>query len=536
MSDMFGKSMRNSILLTALFFSIVFLFLKPLLYSTDDGYLLYTLSGGFGEAPNNLLHYDYGWHYWLGWVVESLFELNPDFNWYSGFLIILHAIGTCMILYVLFERFQGKYAILFSLVFMFLFEILLLLQLSYTNASLLLSLSVCTLLFHNYSSKELNLVRSWSLFILILIAGMLRFHTMLFVVALFLPLFLIYFFYKKPWKILTWFLVLGLSVFILNIFHRNYYINHIPEWKKAEAFRQSFFYMTNRPKQGPEEIQKIFRDSTELAFFQRLFFYDTSYLSEQRIGQLAKQMVRERKFEDKQDEEGLYWFFIEARLFIALFLIILLAMALGKQYKSLKILLIIFGWIAIVFAYLFIFQKITSAIYIAGFLCLFLQSALIFSDKADKIKPEWLIYVSLLLLIIFSTRKILRLNQANNNSFQRYLCYMEVLKKHPDNLFVATDFYFPIGRSGIWTTPKNYPASNLLYGGKFITGSQDPVLRRFGIKNLMKDVLTRNDVFFIGSDFPELNAYYKSKWNINTQLSEKLPGYGCAEVRQLKKP
>ena len=73
----------SALLVNVILFSCVFAFAFPIYNSGDDVYLLYTLSGGFGQAPTELLHYHYGMHPYMGWMLKNLFTQYPGFNWYS---------------------------------------------------------------------------------------------------------------------------------------------------------------------------------------------------------------------------------------------------------------------------------------------------------------------------------------------------------------------------------------------------------------------------------------------------------------------
>lgn len=72
-----------AISLGVLFFGVSLCFFLPVLNSDDDVFLMYQLSGGFGEPPGNLLHFDHVIHPWLGFLLSRLFVLDPQVNWYS---------------------------------------------------------------------------------------------------------------------------------------------------------------------------------------------------------------------------------------------------------------------------------------------------------------------------------------------------------------------------------------------------------------------------------------------------------------------
>ena len=77
---MFKSEIKNkwvaAFCIVFLSFLMVNVFLFPLFNSGDDVFLMYTLAGGYGETPTNLLHYNHVWHPILGWVVKTLFEAS----------------------------------------------------------------------------------------------------------------------------------------------------------------------------------------------------------------------------------------------------------------------------------------------------------------------------------------------------------------------------------------------------------------------------------------------------------------------------
>lgn len=113
------------VLLLLLFFNIL---ATPLLNSGDDAYFMYTLSGGYGEAPTNLLQYNNGWHPWLGWLVKSLFAWAPGINWYGIILLLFHFAGLSAILYVLLKKLKPTEAVLLVLLLFIFIESRLLLS------------------------------------------------------------------------------------------------------------------------------------------------------------------------------------------------------------------------------------------------------------------------------------------------------------------------------------------------------------------------------------------------------------------------
>ena len=113
----------TSFLIVFLSFVPVCLFLFPIFNSGDDVFLLYTLAGGYGEAPTNLLHYNHVWHPLLGWVMKSLFESIPFVNWYTVLLMGLQFVSSIIFLFYLFRIFRFGTALILYLIFFYFIEL-----------------------------------------------------------------------------------------------------------------------------------------------------------------------------------------------------------------------------------------------------------------------------------------------------------------------------------------------------------------------------------------------------------------------------
>src|ERR1700709_146898 len=93
-----------SVLINLVLFSLVLAFSFPIFNSGDDVYLLYLSCGGFGETPTELLHYHYGMHPYIGWLLKNLFTRWPDFNWYTAMLYLFHFVACAVLLMQLLKK------------------------------------------------------------------------------------------------------------------------------------------------------------------------------------------------------------------------------------------------------------------------------------------------------------------------------------------------------------------------------------------------------------------------------------------------
>src|SRR6478609_1579100 len=107
------KLIASLLLHLALFFTFLF-FVKPIYNTEEDVYILYMLSGSFGNPATFLLHYNHGIHPLLGVMIKNLFELTSVVNWYSIILLFFHYLSCSIIFFQLISKTQK---IIFTLLY-----------------------------------------------------------------------------------------------------------------------------------------------------------------------------------------------------------------------------------------------------------------------------------------------------------------------------------------------------------------------------------------------------------------------------------
>ena len=527
----------TSFCIVVLSFGAFNLFLFPIFNSGDDVFLMYTLAGGYGEAPTNLLHYNHIWHPALGWIVKSLFAVLPAINWYTVFLVIIQAAGCSAMVYVLLKRSQLFIALLFYILFFFFVEVRVLLSLNFTSSAWVLASGGYALLLDAIPGRA-NRTNIFIACLLLLVAGLLRLHIVLLVTLLFFPCFI--FFASKEYK--RWGVILiGITglVFLFNLQHQGFYKKHIPDWQQQESLRQSLFSVYNRPINTTRTDSGIFLSNTEKAFFAANFFYDSSFLSSERIEQISEALVKQRSYKANLDFEGLYWSFMEWRVYI-----LLLGIAFFIAWRT--------GYLKTVFRYwaplalfallvyfiLAIFFKMTFTIYMGFLMMLFIYSIWIlphgykFVDTIKSIKLD----LSLLLLLapfIWICIRIAKTDNQNREKHLRFTCAVEELARNPDKLFIATDDALPLGFFHIWSLPARNKMTNLIYKDRMLTHTYDSTLLRFGITDIMHSIYENPKVFLTGKEFPELKDYYKRMRQYSIEISSEFKEFSCLEVRKI---
>lgn len=520
-------------------FLLVNIFLFPLFNSGDDVFLMYTLAGGYGDAPTNLVHYNHIWHPALGWIVKTLYKLYLNINWYAILLLVLQVIGFSAILYVLFRKFQWRSALMLFLVLFFFFEVRILLSLNFSSTSWVLGTAGLFLLMDTVR-RDTARVNLFVACLLLMLAGLLRLQIFIAVTFLFLPCFLIY--ARKAYK--KWIpALLGVScmLFLLNLQHQHYYKLHISGWEKQEEFRQSLFYAYNRPLDKTKPLSEIFIDSTEAAFYYNNFFFDTTVISSERVKQIGKSLVRNRNFSISEDYEILYWLFIEIRVYLLLFFICLFIIwQMGLLKRVLKLFLLPALFLIVVYLSLVLTMKMTEAIHLGMLIILSLYFILALSEVKLNFTPvPSFFFISSLLLLLplfWIGIRIMKKDKDNRKRHELFLFIMPEIKKNSDKLFIATDDTTPLSFFYIWDSPSKYALYNFIYKDRIIHQAYIPTLQRFGITDIMQAIYQNPNVFLLGRDFPELKKYYLQKKNLNVSITPTLSDYQYIKVRKVFEP
>jgi hypothetical protein len=517
-----------AVAVTAVLFALFNIVATPLLNSGDDAFLMYTLGGGYGEAPTNLLHYDNGWHYWLGAGVKTLFDLFPGINWYTIILLLFHLCGCSAFFYVLLKRLRPGMAFLFFTIFFFFIETRFLISLTYTGAAFVAAAGAICLLQFQIVRGKLKISNLVPAALLLILAGMLRLQIAWLVLVLFILPAIILFRKKQLIQWIVSSLVIVVLLFGLNKIHQHYYTKNIPGWKQQEEFRQAVFYAYNRPIKQ-HGLMQAFNDSSEYQLFFAGFFYDSSAFSTERVRAISKQVTRKRLLNENEDRQGLYWFFIELRIYILLFGLIIAGLIIQKKYRIIKNWLWSLIVVGGIYTFLFVFMKLTTPLHLGLLMILWMQLASLFTNENNffpgKKSFSWLMIISLLLLFGWMGKRVADENAENRLRRLEFLCLLNEINKHTQNLFVATDDSFPLGYFYIWDLPAKYPAHNLLYKDRLLTHTWVETIKRFGITDLRDAMLHNDNVFLLGPVLPALEKGAKT--------SDKIPGYQCLEVRKL---
>lgn len=520
----------SSFAINLLLFAVVNVFLLPIFNSGDDVFLLYTLSGGFGDAPTNLLHYDHIWHPGFGWLVKSLFEKFPGINWY-GFILMLLQLKACTVfLYLLFKKFRAGTALLLYLVFFCFIETRILLSLNFTSTAWITAAAGFALLLEG-TRKQKSIFYIISGFVLMMIAGLLRLHVLMAVGILLTPPLFIY--ARKEFK--TWGTVIVLVagiLFFMNIQHKNYYKKNIHGWEKQEEYRQALFKLGNKSENAVTLSKGVYGDSILHAFYKARFFIDTGFMSIAKLEQMGEAVKKRSDFRNLVF--GLYWLFIELRVYLLLFAVcIFLLWQAGILKTFLRHLLIPFFICAGAYFFLSVFMKMTFSLHMGFMLVLWIYSCetlFVCRPAFQFSRIKFIFFMPLVLPFMWMGIRIYKTDVENRVKHEKFQCMVSELQKHSDKLFVAMDDLLPMPFYSVWDLPSKNRIPNLVYKDRIITFSCQSISQRFGVKDMMLSILTNSKIQLLGNELNELKNYYHIKYGVQIDFVKVENTFKCLNV------
>jgi len=518
--------------LTLLLFTFLLLTGYPLLNSGDDAFLMYTMGGGFGEAPTELLHYNHIWHPLLGWLGKTIFTLLPGLNGYTFLLVAFHFIATSTVATIALKQLGVKAGTCMVLIFFMFFESRQLTSLTVTGSSFMLALAGGLSVIHSLREKKTGLLHLAIPFTFLLLAGLLRLQVALLVMVL-TGAVAITVLQPKQWiRTGLLFAFVAALLWLANQQHEAYYKKTIPGWEQQEKFRQAVFYAYNRPLR--EKIPAgVFRNEQEQALFFAGYFYDNSRFTIARVDSIAHAITGTRSFARAADRKGFYWFFIELRVYLLLFVALFLLVR-GNAVRQLLLrwAVAVLAYVAI-HVYLFIFLKITVPLHFG--LLAFLWVAFLVQTSKDCFSETYrsiqrLAGLTLLIAAIaWMGIRLYKEREVNRTHAQQFYCGMQLLEANKDKIFVVTDDAFPISYFPVFATPVNYPAVNLVYKDRLLNGTYVQTLRRLGL-TVADLVVPDNKAIILTGQPLEVLKQLRS----GTYFSEALPGSNCVELHQLR--
>jgi hypothetical protein len=464
---------------------------------------MYLLGGGSGSEPTELLHYQYGMHPVIGWLVKTAFVQSPGFNWYSFLLYAIHFVACCAVL----SRSIKKNDLLAGLGYYFLFfviEMFFLLQPGFTNTAMVTAIAGMLLIYDGIQQKK----TTWRIlpgFVLLLIAALLRLHMLIPVVILALPFVIAIMTRRQVLPVLLQSLAFAIIVTIAFFAQRQYYVKHIPGWQQEEVYRQTVIDNYNIPKKPANELKGEL--STRAYFLEHGILWDKDFLSQQQIAATTQAVKLSSAISQRDFKARLFWLLIESRMGVLLMLFtFLLKNALFNKADK-RAALISAGVFVTLCALLILFRKLPGYI-VTGGLLQWIAFVIASGSARPKSNPNRPVIIgAAMVIVIWGIIRINKLNQSNLGHYSYWTCAYKEVSFHKDDLLIVTDDHFPVDYFYVWDIPKKYLLDNVLTKDHFLNNTYHTAFKKFGIQSL-------NDpgkVSFIGRPSEILEEYYEKK-------------------------
>jgi|GEM_PF-6349302 len=500
-------------------FLVIIIFFYPTYHSADDNYLLYEMSGAFGNGATNLLHYNYTWHPYLTYPLKKLFELFPGENWYSISLYSLHFLSWLCLTNIIFRRISFLSASFLVLILFAVFGSQFLLRITYSNTSILLTIAALMYLGDKvFSRRNLTVVNYVITVVLLAVAGMLRFHVLIPFMVLFLTL--LSFRSRKNISeiVLVYFISFSL-LFILNKAHKNYYERHISDWSKKEAYRQAVLSYDNHSKQI-DTAKMSAKMNLQNSWLKNGIILDTNFLNSTDIRNIVQRKKSARNFKDLRGE--LYWLLTNNRLYMittAGMLFFCLTMVNVPNRK--KVIIILPGLALLsMCAYLLLFMKlphyflsVTLFFYSCCCILFFISNA---PGRFHSLQKYGLI-VFWMGCITWGAVRLYKLNKENIEGQKMFFDAWNELSPNKDKLYIAPYFSIPFDDLGVFISPLKYPLPNVVFKNSLMNNAQEQAYKRFGIRS-SNDLFLNEHIRFIGTSAPLVQEYYERSHGVKLEV------------------
>jgi hypothetical protein len=484
-----------NLLLFALFIGLA----HPIYNTNEDVFVLYQLSGGFGSPPTELLHYNYGMAPFLSLLLKKLFLLSGKVNWYTMVMLLTHYIACTHITFQLLKYSTKALAILSWLALFIVFECQLLLNINFTNTSIILGLSGLVLLVTYRSGDSLFKLLCAALFI---VAGALfRIHTLIPLAGIALP-FLVFPYQRHRLLAVAGTLALTAGVILLmNWQQQSYYKAHIDHWQQEETHRQNIFAIyNNKTLHQPAENEKWY---TEFNLIKNGLPIDTSFLSDKVLQQMMADLKSSNTTDAPDTTDGKNWFFINNRVFFCAVLLLLFA---ARPQRSHWLMLATSGLLLVAgLTFLHFYYKLPNHLLIASLFGLCLLIVLSSRQQATD-KYHWITCV-LFVPIVWGGIRAYKINKVNMVEIASFREAWREIAASPQSLFIITADDFPLQKFGAFDLPQQFPLSNFLNNEHFMNNTYLPTLLRFGSKE-MRTVPYNDRIFFRGLRLQGLDNYF----------------------------
>ncbi len=509
------KTFLTSLLINTGLFILFFILIYTRFGTTDDVEMQMVLSGqGVLQEPSAYLRYS---HLLIGQVLSTLYTWFPDIPWYGSYLTMAHLTGMTAILYSILIMKPDKFRFMVFIFCFLLGETAMLQELQFTSSSIVLGTGATFLLSTAIVNTGDNRQKYWYSisFLLLMIVTMIRWDSFQLIVVLSTPLLLYGIFSNQQNRIrkLIFCTIILLSAYCVNKSH--YLIqNQDPSWAEFNEYKHSLAahdILDYRKPQyewteetSDDYFYKVGWEYEDYMLFRQWFFADSTVYGLKQFKAIQK-TFQDCPYPQEHFEERGWQFFIETPMsdyifYSFLFMSIVLMLIRGGRWTYILIgtsLILVIG----ILGSLFIFKHLPERVsYPIAFYLICLGALFITYDKEVMRKTKFFALFSIGIMAASNLKTVIRESSETAIDKMHWTAALDSLKAEPGQLYTGGgDFYMqkiltPFQNSNV---PLLQDFNMLDFGHMSNSPSYYKQLKNFGIKNIHKESVLRDDLFFV---------------------------------------
>lgn len=299
-----------------LLFAAAFALGIPGYETNDDVFMMMIASGQMTGEPSEYLVFS---NVLIGQALQSLYEFDDTFNWYSAYLYATHAVALTGLLFALLWHRLSRFALIAFLLVFIGFELRLLLAVQFTSTAVIAGTCGVLLTFCAATSSG-----RWSYIApllgggLIVLSAMIREQSFYLAALLMFPLAA-----HEIWRLRSWripaSLALSAAVAFAAITYNQQLYARAPEWKQYLQYNALRSRLHDYPLLEGERHSEIFKEvgwsANDIAMFRIWFFADAEQYSRRNLKKIVDQLA---PGETRRNEWSTFLFerLAEARLYL----------------------------------------------------------------------------------------------------------------------------------------------------------------------------------------------------------------------------
>lgn len=517
--------------LSSLFINTTLLFLfYNIFYSrfgtTDDVEMQMVLAGKMIlQEPSAYLRYS---HIIIGTILSNLYQWFPDTSWYTYLLVSAHLGGLTALLYTIFKIKTSLFRLATYLICFLIGETVLLQELQFTSASLVLQIGAIALLFLAF--RDSNPKKTWYItaFFILVWGSLIRWETFLLAVILGSPL-LLYAIAQQTKKIifhLSFCIAIIATAWGMDLLHYSIH-NQDEGWATFHQYKklgsgQSILDFKNPNYEwtaatADDYFYKVGWEYEDLQLFKHWFFADSSVYGYQQFKGL-QYAFQDCPLPQEYLEDKAWYFFIEFPLddyvyysFLILAFCLLLMQGNKWQYLALgSSFLAVFG----ILATLYIFRHLPSRVsYSISFYLICLASLFWGYDKLLDKKTKILSLFFLSFFAISSLKYVTKKSSKVAFEKMHWTTAMDSLDAKKDQLYIGGGDYYmmPLITPFQSLNDSIFEGFNMLdFGHLANCPTYYKQLDNFGIKNIHTEAIGDSSIYLIHRYQSSFMGWYAS--------------------------